>query len=149
ATVVNYISFESKKTAGKTTAIVEDLKTISSPVPELPGGVVYKSFNVWVGDSDFGNSDSILNATIGFRVEKSWIREHDIGSSIVLNKYNDKKKEWEEIPVNVAGSDAKYLYFSSKVPGYSPFVITGVKGEPETRAAESDQTAKTGNVSGN
>lgn len=147
-TVVSYINFESKKTTGMTTAIVEDLKNRSSLVSDLPDGIVYKSFNVWVGDSGFGDSNSILNATIGFRVEKSWIQENNIDpSSIVLNKYDDKKEGWEAIPVNIAGSDEKYLYLRSEVPGYSSFVITGMEGEPEARAAEAGQIVNTGNMS--
>jgi len=127
-TVVESISFTSKKTMGKTTAIVEDLKKKSTLVSDLPEGEVYRSFNVWVGNAGYGNSDNILNAAVEFKVEKSWMQENNIDqSSIVLYKYNDESEEWTELPVTLTGEDEDYLYFTAETPGYYSFVITGEK----------------------
>ncbi len=125
-TVVESISFTSKKTMGKLTAITEDLKNKSSLVKDLPEGEIYKSFNVWVGNAGYGDSDNILNATMDFKVNQTWIKENNIDpDSIILYKYNEKDKKWIEIPVTFVGKDDQYVYYMANVPGYSSFVITG------------------------
>jgi PGF-pre-PGF domain-containing protein len=136
-TVVDYISFTSEKTVGKTTAIVENLKNKSSLVSKLPDGIVYKSFNVWVGNAGYGDSSSILDAAISFKVDKSWTQENDMDpSSILLYKYDGEKKEWEKLSVNLGNEDNEFLHFTANVPGYSSFVITGEKDEKSTLATE-------------
>jgi PGF-pre-PGF domain-containing protein len=75
ATCVVYVGFDSKKTAGKTTTIAEQLKGKSSLVSKLPSGDVYKSFNVWVGTGGFATSKNIENPVVCFKVEKSWITD--------------------------------------------------------------------------
>lgn len=125
-TVVESISFTSKKTMGKITAITEDLKNKSSLVSELPEGEIYKSFNIWVGNAGYGESDNIQNATIDFKVEKSWLDEKNVGPRfIVLYKYDDKQKEWIEISTVITDEDNQYVYFKADVPGYSSFIIAG------------------------
>jgi PGF-pre-PGF domain-containing protein len=124
ATCVVYISFDSKKTLGKTTTIAEMLKEKSALVPELPAGEVYRSFNVWVGNEGTASSNNIENPVVCFKVEKSWLEDKSVDpASITLNRYNEKK--WEQFPVNMIGEDANYLYFTANVSGYSSFAITG------------------------
>ena len=124
ATSVVYVSFDSKKTAGKTTTIAEMLKEKSTLVSGLPSGEVYKSLNIWVGNSGFATPKNIENAVVCFKVEKSWIQDKKIDkSSITLNRYSDKK--WNELPTSLLSEDDKYLYFTAKTPGFSPFAITG------------------------
>jgi len=136
ATCVMYVSFDSKKTAGKTTTIVEQLKNKSTLVSELPSDEVYKFFNIWVGNSGYATSKNIENPVIGFKVEKAWILDENIDqSSITLNRYSDKT--WEQLPVNLVGEDNKYLYFTAETPGFSPFAITGkASASQEETAAE-------------
>lgn len=142
-TVVNSISFESDKTMGKTTAIVENLKEKSSLVSDLPEGEIYKSFNIWVGNAGYGESDSILNATVTFKVEKSWSQRNGIDqSSVILYKHDKENKEWEKLPVTLSGEDDEYLYLIAEVPGYSSFVITGDVGVPSAPATEPTATYK-------
>jgi PGF-pre-PGF domain-containing protein len=124
ATSVVYISFSSKKTAGKTTTIAEMLKGKSTLVTGLPSGEIYKSLNIWVGNGGFATEKNIVNAVVCFKVEKSWIQDKNIDrSSITLNRYNDTK--WNSLPTNLLGEDDKYMYFTAKTPGFSPFAITG------------------------
>ena len=121
--VVN-VSFDSKKTIGKTTAIAEMLKGKSNLVSELPSDEVYKSLNIWVGTSGFATSSNIENAVVYFKVEKSWIQDKNIDqSSITLNMYNDTK--WDQLQTNLSGEDDKYLYFTANPSGFSSFAITG------------------------
>ena len=124
ATSVVYISFDAKKTAGKITTIVEMLKNKSSLVSELPEDETYKSFNIWVGNSGFANAGNLENAVICFRVDKSWIQDKNINqSSVTLNRYSEKK--WNELPASLLKQDDRYLYFTARTPGFSPFAITG------------------------
>ncbi len=124
ATSLVSLSFDSKKTAGKTTTIVEMLKGKSTLVTGLPSGEVYKYINIWVGNSGFATPNNIENSVISFKVDKSWIQDKKIDkSSITLNRYSDKK--WSQLPASLSGEDNKYLYFTAKTPGFSPFAITG------------------------
>jgi PGF-pre-PGF domain-containing protein len=118
------VSFDSKKTTGKTTAIAEMLKGKSTLVSELPSGEVYKSLNIWVGSSGFATPQNIKDAVIYFKVEKSWIQNNNIDqASIVLNRYNDTK--WNQLQTIQSGEDGKYVYFTAKTPAFSFFAITG------------------------
>jgi PGF-pre-PGF domain-containing protein len=123
-TPVLSIILDSKKAAGKTTTIVEVLKEKSTLVSGLPPGEIYKCVNIWVGNGGFGDSSNIANAVINFKVEKAWMRDKSIDkSSITLNRYSNKK--WDSLPTNLSDEDDRYLYFTAKTPGFSPFTITG------------------------
>ncbi len=123
ATPVIYVSFDSKKTFGKTNTIVEMLKGKSTFVSTLPSNEVYKNVNIWIGNSGIV-SNNIENASVCFRVEKSWIQDKKIDqSSITLNRYSNSK--WEQLQTTQSGEDSNYLYFTAKTPGFSPFAITG------------------------
>jgi PGF-pre-PGF domain-containing protein len=148
ATCVVYVSFDAKKTAGKTTTIVEELKNKSALVSELPADEVYKSFNLWVGNSGFATSKNIENPIICFKVEKTWTQDKKIDKdSIILNRYSDE--EWEQLPVNLSGEDNKFLYFTAKTPAFSSFVITGkVKELSKEEATETEPDQETRFVEG-
>jgi PGF-pre-PGF domain-containing protein len=131
ATPVVYVSFDSKKTLGKTTTIAEMLKGKSSLVTELPAGEVYKSFNVWVGNGGVASSKNIENPVLCFKVEKFWLQNKSIDpASIAINRYNDKK--WEQFSGNMSGEDSEYLYFTTSVSGFSSFAVTGKNTATET-----------------
>ncbi|KKH98357.1 hypothetical protein EO95_17370, partial [Methanosarcina sp. 1.H.T.1A.1] len=138
ATCVVYVSFDAKKTAGKTTTITEELKNKSALVSKLPEGEVYKSFNVWVGNSGYATSKNIENPIICFKVEKTWMEDKRIDkASIALNRYEDKA--WVQLPVTLSGEDEKFLYFTAEVPGFSSFAITGkAKSLSEEATAETE-----------
>ncbi|AKB36590.1 cell surface protein [Methanosarcina siciliae C2J] len=124
ATCVVSVSFNSKKTVGKTTTIVEMLKNQSTLTPDLPEGEVYNYLNIWVGNNGYATEKNIENAVVCFRVEKSWMQDKGIDKlSITLNRYSDKK--WNELPTALLREDDKYLYFTAQTPGFSPFAIAG------------------------
>ncbi len=140
ATSVTSITFDSKKTAGKTTTIVEMLKNKSTLVSELPSGEVYKSLNIWVGNSGFATSQNIENAVIGFKVEKAWLQDKGIDtSSIILSRYSDKK--WNELPTTLLSEDDKYVYFTAETPGFSPFAIVANTATTETSDAVNSESS--------
>ena len=137
ATCVVYASFDAKKTAGKTTTIAEELKGRSALVSELPEGEVYKSFNVWVGNSGYATPKNIENSEVCFKVEKSWVQEKDMDqASITLNTYRDKK--WEQLPVTLSEEDDKFLYFTAETPGFSSFAITA-KAKTDEKGTETGE----------
>jgi PGF-pre-PGF domain-containing protein len=124
ATSVVYLSFDSKKTAGKTTTIVEMLKNKSTLTPDAPEGEVYKYLNIWVGNGGYGTEKNIENAVVCFRVDKSWIQDKNINqSSITLNRYSEKK--WNKLQTSLLKQDDSYLYFTARTSGFSSFAITG------------------------
>lgn len=70
------------------------LKGKSTLVSELPSDEVYKSFNVWVGNSGFASSENIEDPVLCFKVEKAWVQEKGIDqASITLNRYSNKNME--------------------------------------------------------
>jgi PGF-pre-PGF domain-containing protein len=138
ATCVVYVSFDAKKTTGKTTSNVEMLRGKSMLVPALPSGIIYKSLNIWVGNAGFATPTNIENAVICFKVEKAWIKDKKIDpDSITLYRYNDGK--WNKLETSLSEEDNKYLYFIAKTPGFSPFVI---KGESTTKEAGNETVPK-------
>jgi len=131
ATCVVYVSFDAKKTAGKTTTIVEQLKAKSTLTSNLSSGEVYKYFNLWVGNAGFATEKNIENPVVCFKVEKSWLEDKNIDqNSITLNRYSDKK--WSELPIKLLREDSKYLYFTADTPGFTYFAITGNTIEKES-----------------
>ena len=125
------MEFDPKKSAGKTTAIVEMLKNRSVLVSSLPEGKVYRHINIWVGNEGFATPDNIENAVVGFRVEKSWFPENGIDpDSVILHRYANES--WAGLQTGICGEDAEFFYFESKTPGFSPFVITGQEMDVDT-----------------
>jgi hypothetical protein len=137
STCVVYLTFDSKKNVGNTTAIVEMLKAKSSLVSEHPSNEVYRYFNIWVGDEGYANSTSIENPVVYFKVEKAWIQDKNINkTSIALNSYSAGK--WEQLPVNLLEEDDRFLYFKAQIPEFSFFAITGKSEAEETPVADSE-----------
>jgi PGF-pre-PGF domain-containing protein len=135
ATPVISVSFDSKKTAGKTTTIVEMLKAKSILVSGLPSDEVYKFLNIWVGNRGFATEKNIKNAVLCFKVKKSWIHDKKINkSSITLNRYSDMT--WSKLPTSLSSEDDNYQYLTAQTPGFSQFAITG-----KTTALETIQPA--------
>ncbi|AKB33224.1 Cell surface protein [Methanosarcina siciliae HI350] len=139
ATCVVYVEFDAKKTAGKTTTIVEQLKNTSTLVSGVPSDEIYKFFNIWVGNSGYATEKNIENPVIGFKVEKAWVQDEKIDqSSITLNRYSNKT--WEQLPASLSGEDNKYLYFTAETPGFSSFAITGKASASQEKTATEIQS---------
>ncbi|WP_440956654.1 PGF-pre-PGF domain-containing protein [Methanosarcina sp. Mfa9] len=130
ATSVAYVEFEARRTAGKTTTIVEELKGKSFLTPTEPEGEVYRHLNIWVGNEGFATQENIANATVGFRVNKTWIAEKEIDpNSISFQHFSDE--QWNSLPTSKVMQDEEYIYLEAKTPGFSPFAITGNANEVE------------------
>ncbi|HOW13486.1 PGF-pre-PGF domain-containing protein [Methanosarcina sp.] len=135
-TCVNFVEFDSKRTAGKTTTIVEMLKNKSARVPELPSGRVYENMNIWVGNKGTANPENIENAVVGFRVERNWIDSNDVDSA-QIRLWRFTSREWEELSIRQSGEDDKYIYFEAQTQGFSSFAITALPEETVENASES------------
>jgi len=149
-TCVMQISFDAKKTLGMTKATVEMLKEKSSLVLEMPVDEVYRFLNIWIGNNGDVNSQSMENAEISFRVEKQWIKNKNIDpESITLQRYNNGK--WEKLQTTKSEEkdsqeNEKYLGFTAKTPGFSPFVITAKTMEQNTQDEDEKENKNSVNI---
>lgn len=124
ATPALYVEFDAKKSAGKITTIVEELKEKSSLTSGAPEGDVYKWLNIWVGNSGFATSENIEDCVVGFKVSKAWVEENSVDlDSIALQRFANEA--WSSLPTTKTDEDDDYFYFEAKTPGFSPFAITG------------------------
>ncbi len=105
---------------------IEILDHISVMALSSPEGVVYRYFNVWVGYSGFSSEKFLLNSSLMFNVNSSWINEtHVDPESIVLLHYNDSGDVWEEVDTYMNDSGPDGHVFISTPESYSPFSIVG------------------------
>ena len=124
STPVLGISFSTSQTLGETLVTVDLLNGQSSLTTGSPSGSVYQYLDVWIDNSTSAAPEEFSNATISFKVNKTWIQNNNINiSSIVLNRYNNGV--WTALPTTLTSQDVNYLYFTAKTPGFSPFAITG------------------------
>lgn len=124
-TPVVYIEFDAKKTFGKVTTIIEELKEKSVLTSSEPEGEIYKHLNIWVGNGGVATSENVENPVIGFKVEKSWLEENDVlESSVRFWRYNNNT--WNLLLPEKVSEDDEYVYFEAETPGFSPFAITGI-----------------------
>lgn len=150
-TPVVTVNFDSKKTVGKTTTIVEMLKAKSTLTSGAPADEVYKYINIWVGSGGYATEKNIENPAVSFKVPKSWVQDKKIDkSTITLNRYSDKT--WNQLPTSLSGEDDTYLYFTAKTPGFSPFAVTGKSTssavQPSVDKAQSPTVSATQNNTG-
>ena len=84
-----YVKITGNFNAGETTVSVEVLKSTSTLVKTEAPGTVYKNVNIWVGTSGFATSKNIKDATIGFKVDNSWLTANGLsGSDVILLKWD-------------------------------------------------------------
>lgn len=150
-TPVVTVNFDSKKTVGKTTTIVEMLKAKSTLTSGAPADEVYKYINIWVGSGGYATPSNIENAAVSFKVPKSWVQDNKIDkSTITLNRYSDKT--WNQLSTSLSSEDDTYLYFTAKTPGFSPFAVTGKSTasavQPSVDKAQSPTVSATQNNTG-
>lgn len=146
ATCILNIEFDPKKTFKRTAATIEMLKEKSAQVPQFPPGKIYKSMNIQVGNEGALLSENTENASIGFKVEKTWISENvDKKSEICLWRYN--QTSWNKLDVQKKDEDDRYSYFEAKTPGFSSFAITAYIKEEHASEEEETEQKKPGDMS--
>jgi len=87
----------------------------------LPTGQIYQAFNI----TTIGlNNSQISNATIAFRVNKTWIQQRGAAlTDILLYRKNDTTGKWNSLNTAYLANDSLYYYFSSLSSGFSTFLI--------------------------
>jgi hypothetical protein len=107
--------------------MIEMLKGTSSLVRKAAPGKVYRNVNIWVGDGKI-TPELISDATITFRVQKSWMSGNGIDTaSIRMCRY--KSGAWAQLPTSMTGEDETYVYYVARTPGFSAFAISGMSEE--------------------
>jgi PGF-pre-PGF domain-containing protein len=121
--IVMYINFTGLTNAGLIPAKVEMLYNTSSLVNYVPLDEVYKNVNMWLGNKGWANPKNIENATITFKVDKTWIDDNNILiSNIIMNRYYEG--HWHPLTTSLINCDDDYCYFTSQTQGFSCFAIT-------------------------
>jgi PGF-pre-PGF domain-containing protein len=121
--IVMYINFTGLTNAGLIPAKVEMLYNTSSLVNYVPLDEVYKNVNMWLGNKGWANPKNIENATITFKVDKTWIDDNNILiSNIIMNRYYEG--HWHPLTTSLINCDDDYCYFTSQTHGFSCFAIT-------------------------
>jgi cobaltochelatase CobN len=105
-------------------------------------GNSYRYFNITTTNLTATN---MANATIEFRVNKTWINESDIDeTTITLNRYSDINNNWSALPTSKIEEDNASLYFESETQSFSLFAIPGEEKtviEAETEVPTTEATA--------
>jgi PGF-pre-PGF domain-containing protein len=136
---VEYVQFLSLKNSGKITATIEVLKARSTFAGADAPGIIYQNMNIWLGNTGFATSENIEDATVGFRVTKSWMESNSVkASDIRLYRYSENR--WNELETIVESEDDSFVYFEASTPGFSPFAISA-------HAEESGLKSTTGSLS--
>ncbi|MFV9629797.1 MAG: PGF-pre-PGF domain-containing protein [Methanosarcinales archaeon] len=132
--IVKYINVTGLTNSGKITTKIEILKNTSSLVDNALSDIVYMNLNIWMGNLGWATSKNIADATIEFKVEKSWVTQNNIDeTSIQMNRYNNGS--WDTLVTSLIDQDDNNLYFKSETPGFSSFAVTG-KTKPSGSAGE-------------
>jgi len=86
---------------------------------------VYKYFEI-VTDLEDSN---VENATIMFRVNKTWIQQNDINiSTVVMHRYTT---QWNALPTVQIDEDFRYVYYEAQTPdGFSLFGVNATRAPP-------------------
>ena len=83
-------------------------------------GKVYKYLEIKANNLN----KSLSNAVIRIQVEKSWLNRNNLAKEkIVISKFDDAKKEWEELNTQHIESDALYEYYDAVLTSFSYFAI--------------------------
>ncbi len=121
------IGFTTRLNGGQTKTMIEMLKGTSTLVRKAAPGKVYRNVNIWVGDGKI-TQNLMSDATITFKVEKSWMSENSIdAASIRMCRYNSGA--WAQLPTSMTGEDETYVYYVAKTPNFSAFAISGMSEE--------------------
>jgi PGF-pre-PGF domain-containing protein len=83
---------------------------------------IYQALNISVSGLD---NDQIANATVQFRVNKSWVdsQRRATEEDILLFRKNDRTGRWTALNTIYLSEDEDFYYYSAITPGFSTFVI--------------------------
>jgi len=124
--VVSEVLITPARNFGTTSIRVEMLKDISEVEGVTPpSGIVYRYANIWVGAKELEMEDSIVDAFIGFKVERNWLAENNLEeNSIKLLRWGGSK--WNLLDTVPKSRDETFVYYEAKTNAFSPFAIVAV-----------------------
>ena len=103
-------------------------------------GDIYRAFDITLTNI----SDSqIANASVNFRVNRTWIEKGLITFlDVLMFRKNDLTGVWDVLVTNFVSEDSNFYYYSALTPGFSTFVIFTGKYDciPSTRRCFESQT---------
>jgi len=129
--VVTSIEVTPYKTYGLVGAKIEVLRVQPASITtDLPAGIVYKYFNIFVGNLGWSEG-KFSNSVVNFQVPVSWFEEYNIDTaSVTLYRHHDG--EWQPLRTTMTGLEGEYYQYSSPTPGFGTFVILGKVEESGT-----------------
>ncbi len=121
--VISEVLITPAKNFGTTSIRVEMLKDLSKiEGVTQPLGTVYKYANIWVGAKELEREQDIIDAFIGFRVERGWLAENNLeAGSIRLLRWDGSK--WDSLATEQKSLDEQFVYYVAKTYAFSPFAI--------------------------
>ena len=120
--------------------------TVKTERVELPNDM-QKLSNVYqymtISTSGILITSDVTKADMSFRVKKSWLEENSIDkSTIALQRY---ESSWVKYGAVIEKEDSDYVHYSSAVPGFSYFAITGnklIKSIADVSQAEANKSTE-------
>ena len=108
---------------------VEILNHTSSLVSIDAPDIVFKNLNVWIGSMGLITENKVIDPTISFYVDKSWVKDNGITlNTIYFSSYDASTKNWEKMSTQKIGEDSSSYYFKASLPlriNIGPMAISG------------------------
>ncbi len=121
---VRQITVTTTENVSGVSVIVTELsksKTADFRVGVNTGGLVYQALNITVIGL---NNSQIVNATVNFRVNKTWIETKNVSfANVSLFRRNDVTGAWGALNTNYLSEDSNFYYYIAVTPGFSTFLI--------------------------
>lgn len=112
---VQSVSVQTQQSSQKPTSVTE-------PTATIPGVTVSHYLDITVTPTA-QTSVTVENATIEFKVSKSWLTSNNIDPATVeLMRYSNG---WTELPTSATTEDTTDKYYSATTSGFSTFAVTG------------------------
>ena len=134
---VTEVSFAVEKTTYGAWVQVKKVDSLPSSVASFTAGEAYRKLDITQQ-----NVQSVLKgeATIKFKVEKSWLAGKELSSAeVALYRYVDGK--WTELSTTVGEDDGTYVHYAGTTPGFSYFVIGERAAAPVVEAPAEEAPA--------
>jgi PGF-pre-PGF domain-containing protein len=142
---VTSINFTSGITRASVPVKVEVLKGVPAAAGQEISGIVYRYLVIWIGYEGFADSGILNNAYVDFRVDKTWLAEHNVSSGdVVFMHYDETGSVWEEVPTEISGEDGGDVSYRAYPDSFSPFAIAAPGASAPDQ--QSSQETPGGNV---
>lgn len=104
--------------SGSPQLAVQQLPAFVASVPSFPH-TIYQRFEIIPKQIV---AETILQSTIEFRVQKSWVSQQKLGKNQV-SLFRLVSNRWDDLQAKFLKEDVTYYYYSASTPGFSYFLI--------------------------